>query len=58
MMVSLRKHGGVPRMLASRIFEETLDDRLGTALSYLFEQVEANEDGGVQPRMTCRCRRT
>ncbi len=49
MMLSLRKHGGIPRMLASRIFEETLDDRLGTALSYLFEQVEANEDGGVQP---------
>jgi ribonucleoside-diphosphate reductase alpha chain len=49
MMLSLRKHGGVPRMLASRIFEETLDDRLGTALSYLFEQVEANGDGGVQP---------
>src|SRR3954447_22344749 len=49
MMLSLRKHGGVPRMLASRIFEETLDDRLGAALSYLFEQVEANEDGGVQP---------
>jgi ribonucleoside-diphosphate reductase alpha chain len=49
MMLSLRKHGGVPRMLASRIFEETLDDRLGMALSYLFEQVGANEDGGVQP---------
>jgi ribonucleoside-diphosphate reductase alpha chain len=49
MMLSLRKHGGVPRMLASRIFEETLDERLGTALGYLFERVEANEDGGVQP---------
>ena len=49
MMLSLRKHGGVPRMLASRIFEETLDDRLGTALGYLFERVRANEDGGVQP---------
>ncbi len=49
MMLSLRKHGGVPRMLASQIFEETLDDRLGMALSYLFEQVGANEDGGVQP---------
>ena len=49
MMLSLRKHGGVPRMLASRIFEETLDDRLGKALSYLFEQVAANDDGGVQP---------
>jgi len=49
MMLSLRSHGGVPRMLASRVFEETLDDRLGTALGYLFEMVEANEDGGVQP---------
>jgi ribonucleoside-diphosphate reductase alpha chain len=49
MTMSLRKHGGVPRMLASRIFEETLDDRLGKALSYLFEQVAANDDGGVQP---------
>ena len=49
MMLSLRKHGGVPRMLASRIFEETLDDRLGTALGYLFERVRVNEDGGVQP---------
>jgi len=49
MVLSLRKHGGVPRMLASRIFEETLDERLGMALGYLFERVEANEDGGVQP---------
>src|SRR5689334_13197908 len=47
MVLSLRKHGGVPRMLASRIFEETLDERLGMALGYLFERVEANEDGGV-----------
>src|SRR5215813_8253577 len=46
---SLRKHGGVPRMLARRLFEETLDERLGTTLGYLFETVAANEDGGVQP---------
>ena len=49
MMLSLRKYGGVPRMLASRVFEQTLDDRLGKALGYLFERVAANEDGGVQP---------
>ena len=49
MMLSLRKYGGVPRMLASRVFEETLDDRLGKALGYLFERVAANDDGGVQP---------
>ena len=47
---SLRKaQGGVPRMLATRIFEETLDPRLASVLDYLFEKVEANEDGGVQP---------
>src|ERR1700730_12658152 len=46
---SLRKTGGVPRMLARRLFEETLDDRLGQALGYLFERVASNEDGRVQP---------
>jgi ribonucleoside-diphosphate reductase alpha chain len=46
---SLRKTGGVARMLASRIFEETLDSRLGHALDYLFERVAENADGGVQP---------
>ena len=49
MLLSLRKHGGVPRMLASRVFEATLDGRLEKALGYLFERVQANEDGGVQP---------
>ncbi len=46
---SLRKTGGVPRILARLLFEETLDDRLAAALGYLFETVEVNEDGGVQP---------
>lgn len=46
---SLRKTGGVPRAVALRLFAETGDDRLGHALDYLFEQVAANEDGGVQP---------
>ncbi|MDQ2873561.1 MAG: vitamin B12-dependent ribonucleotide reductase [Actinomycetota bacterium] len=46
---SLRKAGGVPRMLALRLFEETLDPRLERALGYLFERVASNEDGGVQP---------
>jgi ribonucleoside-diphosphate reductase alpha chain len=46
---SIRKSGGgVPRMLATRVFEETLDARLAAALDYLFERVEANEDGGLQ----------
>ena len=32
-------------MLAARVFEQTLDDRLGAALGYLFERVATNEDG-------------
>jgi len=46
---SIRKAGGVPRMLARRLFEETLDSQLGHALGYLFERVASNEDGGIQP---------
>ena len=46
---SLSKHHGVPRMLAQRLFEETMDPRLETALGYLFERVADNTDGGVQP---------
>ena len=48
-MLSLRRTGGVSRFIARRIFEETLDRRLARVLGYLFEVVEANEDGGVQP---------
>ena len=46
---SIRKTGGVPRMLARRLFEETLDSQLGHSLGYLFERVASNEDGGIQP---------
>ncbi|MFC9252281.1 adenosylcobalamin-dependent ribonucleoside-diphosphate reductase [Amycolatopsis thailandensis] len=46
---SLRRTGGVARMLARRIYSETFDPRLGRALDYLFEAVKSNEDGGVQP---------
>jgi ribonucleoside-diphosphate reductase alpha chain len=46
---SLRKAGGVPRLVATELFQETLDDRLAFALDYVFERVGANEDGGVQP---------
>ncbi|MBO0808025.1 MAG: ribonucleoside-diphosphate reductase, partial [Actinobacteria bacterium] len=41
--------GGVPRTVARRLYEETHDERLETALGYLFERVASNEDGGVQP---------
>jgi ribonucleoside-diphosphate reductase alpha chain len=48
-MQSIRKTGGVARMVAKRLHAETLDDRLAHALGYLFERVAENEDGGVQP---------
>ena len=40
---------GLSRDLAARLYEATGDTRLGHALGYLFETVDANEDGGVQP---------
>ncbi len=46
---SVRKTGGVARMLARQLFGETPDARLGQALGYLFERVASNDDGGVQP---------
>jgi ribonucleoside-diphosphate reductase alpha chain len=46
---ALRRTGGVPRGVATRIFAECGDDRLGQALGYLFETVAVNEDGGIQP---------
>ncbi|MGE5135437.1 MAG: LAGLIDADG family homing endonuclease [Gemmatimonadota bacterium] len=46
---SLRKTGGVPRMVARRLYEETQDERLASVLTYLFERVTSNEDGGIQP---------
>ncbi len=46
---SVRKAGGVARMLARELFGETRDARLGQALGYLFERVASNDDGGVQP---------
>jgi len=46
---SVRKTGGVARMLARQLFGETRDERLGQALGYLFERVASNDDGGIQP---------
>ena len=53
-MQSLRKTGGIPRMLARLLFEETGDVRLNSALGYLFEQVACNEDGGSSRPTTFR----
>jgi len=47
--LSLRRHGGVSRRLATKIVEETGDARLEEMLGYVFERVAVNEDGGLQP---------
>ena len=40
---------GLSRDLAQRVLDATGDSRLRHALGYLFEEVSANDDGGVQP---------
>lgn len=40
---------GVSRDLARRLYAVTADPRLGQALDYVYEEVAANEDGGIQP---------
>ena len=46
---SLAKSGGVSRTIARQLLVETRDDRLAQALDYIYEDVTANDDGGIQP---------
>lgn len=47
---SLNKYGtGISRTLAVKVYESTGDERIGSALEYIFEPVKSNEDGGLQP---------
>ncbi|MDQ4031274.1 MAG: ribonucleoside-diphosphate reductase, partial [Actinomycetota bacterium] len=46
---SVARGVGLSRDLAERVLEATGDPRVGHVLGYVFEQVVANEDGGVQP---------
>ena len=43
------KSGGVSRTIARQLFVATHDDRLAQALDYIYEEVAANDDGGIQP---------
>jgi ribonucleoside-diphosphate reductase alpha chain len=47
--IGLKRFGGVSRTLATELYEQAGDPRLGAALGYIFERVAANEDGGLQP---------
>jgi ribonucleoside-diphosphate reductase alpha chain len=45
-----QRHGGaITRRAALSLYAETGDARLGHALRFFYDTVEANEDGGVQP---------
>ncbi|HTC68661.1 MAG TPA: vitamin B12-dependent ribonucleotide reductase, partial [Acidothermaceae bacterium] len=48
-MSSLAKSGGVSRTVARQLLMDTHDDRLAQALDYIYEEVAANDDGGIQP---------
>ncbi len=46
---SLERHGAIPRRLAEDIYGDTADERVANALRFLYDRVQCNEDGGMQP---------
>lgn len=47
-MLSVRRYGAIPRQRVEQLYEETGDERLIQYMSYFYDVVEANEDGGEQ----------
>ena len=47
-LMSVRRHGGIPRLRVLQLYEETQDQRLAHALRFFYDQITVNEDGGVQ----------
>ncbi len=47
-ILSLRRYGAIPRQCVEQLYEETADERLVQYMSYFYDVVEANEDGGEQ----------
>jgi len=48
-LMSIRRHGGIPRQRVVQLYEETRNDRLAHALQFFYDRVSVNEDGGLQP---------
>ncbi|MBI3323930.1 MAG: hypothetical protein HYZ92_01460 [Candidatus Omnitrophica bacterium] len=48
-LMSVRRHGGIPRQRALQLHRETGDARVARALGFFYDRIEANEDGGIQP---------
>ena len=47
-LLSLRRHGAVPRQRIEQLYDETGDERLVRYMGFFYDVVEANEDGGEQ----------
>jgi len=47
-LLSIHRHGGIPRQRAVNILEESQDERLAEALRFFYDRVEVIEDGGEQ----------
>jgi ribonucleoside-diphosphate reductase alpha chain len=47
-LMSVRRRGGIPRLRALQLYEESHDPRLAHALQFFYDRVTVNEDGGVQ----------
>ncbi|MEK6952564.1 MAG: LAGLIDADG family homing endonuclease, partial [Nanoarchaeota archaeon] len=48
-MISLKKHGAIPRERIIQIYQDTQDKRLLRALQFFYDTIESNIDGGIQP---------
>ncbi len=47
-MLSVRRYGAIPRQRVEQLYKETGDKRLVQYMSYFYDVVEANEEGGEQ----------
>ena len=46
--VAVRRRGAIPRRAAEAVYAATADAELGRALSYFYDEIESNDDGGEQ----------
>ena len=47
-LLSVKRHGGATRRSLKEIYAQTQDEELGQALTFYYDAVEVNEDGGEQ----------
>ena len=47
-MLSLRRHKAISRQSAELLYQQTQDKKIAQALDFFYDEVEANEEGGIQ----------